>query len=80
MFLFEGNENVLPILDSDNALPDVTWRQLMDLYVANNGRHNVTEKKFKKFLLEHMNMLIDTMLEDYSFIKESIVEDIKNTR
>ena len=80
MFLFEGNENVLPILDSDNALPDVTWRQLMDLYVANNGRDNVTEKKFKKFLLEHMNMLIDTMLEDYSFIKESIVEDIKNTR
>ena len=77
MVLNKGNAELrqLPVFDSDTAFISYTWRELIDIYTANNG-HNPDEKKFRQMIRElYVTSLNETMLE-FNNIKAAIMEEV----
>ena len=71
------NSKILPIFDTDAAIQSYSWRELIDIYVANNG-HNPDEEKFRKMVYRLFNENLNNTIAEFNTIKTSIMEEIKN--
>ena len=68
----------LPIFDSDDAIPSYTWRELIDIYVANHG-HKVTDKDFRNHMDEIVREIKKQMLDEYSLVKGTVLTEIERS-
>lgn len=69
----------LPIFDNDTMLNGFTFRDFIDVYIANNGRANVTPLKLKAELCEYLNMRVLDCKENLDLCINGIIRDIENT-
>ena len=70
---FEYN---LPIHENDDLLLGFSYKQIMDEVVANYG-HNVTEKKIRKQVKDHLEMVMENMEENLMLCIESMLKEIR---
>ena len=67
----------LPIHENDTLFNGFTYREIMDVIVANCG-HNVTEAQFDKELKDFLDMRIEEMKENMMLCKANMLKDIRN--
>lgn len=70
---FEYN---LPIHENDTLFNGFTYREIMDVVVANCG-HNVTEVQFDKELNDFLDMRIEDMKENLMLCKANMLKEIR---
>ena len=70
---FEYNS---PIHENDILFNGFTYREIMDVVVANCG-HNVTEAQFDKELNDFLDMRIEEMKENLMLCKENMLKEIR---
>lgn len=66
----------LPIHENDTLFNGFTYREIMDVVVANCG-HNVTETQFDKELSDFLDMRIEEMKENLMLCKENMLKEIR---
>ena len=70
---FEYN---LPIHENDTLLYGFSYREVMDVVIANYG-HNITEKQFDKAVKELLDMRIVEMKENLMLCKANMLKEIR---
>ncbi len=70
---FEYNS---PIHENDMLFNGFTYREIMDLVIANCG-HNVTEVQFDKELNDFLDMRIEEMKENLMLCKANMLKEIR---
>lgn len=70
---FEYN---LPIHENDTLLYGFSYREVMDVMIANYG-HNITEKQFDKAVKEFLDMRIVEMKENLMLCKVNMLKEIR---
>jgi hypothetical protein len=66
----------LPIHENDTLFNGFTYREIMDVIVANCG-HNVTEAQFDKELKDFLDMRIEEMKENLMLCKANMLKEIR---
>ena len=66
----------LPIHENDTLFNGFTYREIMDVIVANCG-HNVTEAQFDKELKDYLDMRIEEMKENLMLCKANMLKEIR---
>ena len=66
----------LPIHENDTLFNGFTYREIMDVIVANCG-HNVTEAQFYKELKDFLDMRIEEMKENLMLCKANMLKEIR---
>lgn len=66
----------LPIHENDALFNGFTYREIMDVVVANCG-HNVTEAQFDKELNDFLDMRIEEMKENLMLCKANMLKEIR---
>ena len=66
----------LPIHENDTLFNGFTYREIMDVIVANCG-HNVTEAEFDKELKDFLDMRIEEMKENLMLCKANMLKEIR---
>lgn len=54
-----------------------SWRYLMDVYIANNGRSGVTKQKLRKEFDNFWDMIRSDSLESFDLVADKMVERIR---
>lgn len=70
---FEYN---LPIHENDTLLYGFSYREVMDVMIANYG-HDITEKQFDKAVKEFLDMRIVEMKENLMLCKVNMLKEIR---
>ena len=65
-----------PIHENDTLFNGFTYREIMDVIVANCG-HNVTEAQFDKELKDFLDMRIEEMKENLMLCKANMLKEIR---
>lgn len=81
MKLYDPSEGKyhLPIFDTDVAIPQYTWRELIDIYVSNYG-HKVNDQKFREHIVGIMQEVLDKVtLDTYEICKSQILKEIERS-
>lgn len=66
----------LPIHENDTLFNGFTYREIMDVIVANCG-HNVTEAQIDKELKDFLDMRIEEMKENLMLCKANMLKEIR---
>lgn len=66
----------LPIHENDTLLNGFSYREIMDVVIANYG-HNITEKQFDKAVKEFLDMRIVEMKENLMLCKSNMLKEIR---
>lgn len=66
----------LPIHENDTLFNGFSYREVMDVVIANYG-HNITEKQFDKALKEFMDIRIEDMKENLMICKANMLKEIR---
>ena len=66
----------LPIHENDTLFNGFTYREIMDVIVANCG-HNVIEAQFDKELKDFLDMRIEEMKENLMLCKANMLKEIR---
>lgn len=66
----------LPIHENDTLFNGFSYREIMDVVIANYG-HNITEKQFDKALKEFMDIRIEDMKENLMMCKANMLKEIR---
>lgn len=67
----------LPIHENDTLLNGFSYREIMDVIIANYG-HNISEKQFDKAVKEFLDIRIKEMKENLMLCKKNMLEEIRN--
>lgn len=70
---FEYN---MPIHENDLLFNGFSYRDVMDVVIANYG-HDITEKQFDKAFKEFMDMKIEDMKENLMICKANMLKEIR---
>lgn len=57
-----------------------SWRYLMDIYVANNGRESVTKQKLRKEFDDFFDMIRRDSIETFDLIADKMVAEIRKEK
>ena len=71
-------EYTLPIFDSDTAILSYTWRELIDIYVANYG-HDPDPEKFREHIKEIIREVTDDVMETYKLCQDGILKEVERS-
>ena len=66
----------LPIHESDALFNGFSYREIMDVVIANDG-HDITEKQFDKAVKEFLDMRIVEMKENLMLCKANMLKEIR---
>lgn len=66
----------LPIHENDTLFNGFSYREVMDVMIANYG-HNITEKQFDKAVREFLDMRIVEMKENLILCKANMLKEIR---
>ena len=66
----------LPIHENDKLLNGFSYREVMDVVIANYG-HNITKKQFDKAVREFLDMRIVEMKENLMLCKANMLKEIR---
>lgn len=66
----------LPIHENDTLFNGFSYREVMDVVIANYG-HNITEKQFDKAVREFLDMRIVEMKENLMLCKTNMLKEIR---
>lgn len=72
----EEFEYDMPIHENDLLFNGFTYRDVMDVVIANYG-HNITEKQFDKAVKEFLNIRIEDMKENLMMCKTNMLKEIR---
>lgn len=65
-----------PIHENDTLFNGFSYREVMDVVIANYG-HNITEKQFDKAFKEFMDIRIEDMKENLIICKANMLKEIR---
>ena len=66
----------LPIHENDTLFNGFSYKEIMDIVVANYG-HEITEKQFDKAVKEFLDMRIIEMKENLMLCKANMLKEIR---
>ena len=66
----------LPIYENDTLFNGFSYREIMDVVIANYG-HNITEKQLDKAIKEILNTYIEEMKENLMLCKANMLKEIR---
>ena len=66
----------LPIHENDTLFNGFSYREVMDVVIANYG-HDITEKQFDKALNEFRDIRIEDMKENLMMCKANMLKEIR---
>lgn len=66
----------LPIHENDTLFNGFTYKEIMDMVIANYG-HNVTEAHINKAIVELMELRIEEMKENLMMCRENMLKEIR---
>ena len=66
----------LPIHENDTLFNGFSYREIMDVVIANYG-HDITEKQFDKAVKEFLDMRIVEMKENLMLCKVNMLKEIR---
>lgn len=69
----------LPIHENDTLFNGFSYREVMDVMIANYG-HDITEKQFDKTLKELLNESVENMKENLMLCKKGMLKEIRKER
>lgn len=69
----------LPIHENDTLFNGFSYREVMDVVIANYG-HNITEKQLDKAIKELLNERIEDMKEKLMLCKKEMLKEIRKER
>lgn len=66
----------MPIHENDLLFNGFSYRDVMDVVIANYG-HDITEKQFDRAFKEFMDMRIEDMKENLTMCKANMLKEIR---